>query len=163
MASPNFNAKFDCDTWDEKDITPLEGSTTKITRTRTERTFTGALDGKSVTEYTFVYHAVPNAAAPAAKAGGDADAKEAHEGKPGQMVTYNGLMYFKGKAEGYDSEGELVFTCTGTWGKGGEMKAIGDWVVIPGSGTGGLAGVKEGSGGYVSTGKTDQPCWVNLA
>ena len=71
-------------------------------------------------------------------------------------------MYFKGTAEGYDGEGELAFTCTGTWGKGGDMAAVADWVAIPGSGKGSLAGVKEGSGGYRSTGKLS-PCWVKLA
>jgi hypothetical protein len=101
---------------------------------------------------------------PPTKKDGDDGAKDPHQGLAGQMCTYNGVMYFKGKAEGYESggDGELVFTCTGTWGKGGEMKAIGDWTVIEGSGKGGLANVKGGSGGYVSAGKTDQPCWFKL-
>ena len=162
MFRTEFNATFDCDTWDEKDITALEGSTLRISRTRTERTFHGALEGKAVAEYLFAYHPIPGYTPPTTQDNDDS-AKDPHK-VSGQMCTYNGVMYFKGKAEGYESggDGELVFTCTGTWGKGGEMKAVGEWIVVQGSGKGSLASVTSGSGGYVSSGKTDQPCWFKL-
>lgn len=81
------------------------------------------------------------------------------------MCTQNGVMYFKGKAQGYETDGgdgEIAFTCEGTWGKGGVMQAVGDWAVVQGSGKGSLANVTGGAGGYVSTGKTNQPCWFKL-
>ena len=64
-------------------------------------------------------------------------------------------MYFKGKAQGYETggDGEIVFTSVGMWGKGGEMQAVNDWNVVQGSGRGRLAGVTRGPGRYVSTGR----------
>jgi hypothetical protein len=69
-------------------------------------------------------------------------------------------MYYKGKIEGVDGEGEVVFEVNGVWGKNGVMKAVGDWKSIPGSGTGAFKDLKA-TGGYESTSKVT-PCWVQL-
>lgn len=159
-----IEASFDCDTWDEKDVPKLEGQTLRITRTRTERTFKGGMKGKGVAEYTFIYHPTKE------EAKSDSGASAA-----GMLVTYNGLMYFKGTIDvpvearstaTFEGEGEIVFTCDGTFGKDGAYKAIGEWKVIPGSGTGAFADIKEGvivGAGYESSGKHDCPCWLTLA
>jgi hypothetical protein len=64
-------------------------------------------------------------------------------------------------------EGELTFTCEGTWGKDGLAKAVGEWKVLPGTGTGAFAELKEGliaGGGYESRDKShDCDCWLTLA
>ncbi|CAG8621653.1 1077_t:CDS:2 [Acaulospora colombiana] len=78
---------------------------------------------------------------------------DAPESAAGPMVTYNGVMYFKGTLDipaearataNFEGEGELTFTCEGTWGKDGHAKAVGEWKVVPGSATGAFAGLKDG-------------------
>lgn len=98
--------------------------------------------GSGVAEYTMVYH-------PAAPGVTDPHAMTA---------SYTGLMYFKGSIDGSD-EGEAVFLCSGSYE--GEAKA--SWHLDEKTTTGGLAGLKRLSGGYVSKGMKGAPAWLDLA
>ncbi|KAG8779159.1 hypothetical protein FRC20_003757 [Serendipita sp. 405] len=125
----------------------------KVTHVRTERTFKGGIQGRGLVEYNLVYHRMPTGT----------DAGKADAPVMNSMCTYNGVMYFKGTIDSLSTtEGELIFTITGTWGKDGNMAAVGEWEMIKGTQTGGFKGidVKLLSGGYDSKGKKDTPCWM---
>ena len=132
-------ALFDTTSWDEKPIADA-GSPLKITRVRTERTFTGQLEGKGVAEYVMVYH--PS----------DPSVTDPHA----MSASYSGVMIFQGKLDGSE-EGEVVLITAGTF----EGAAIGEWVVDEKTATGGLKGIK-GKGGYNSKGMTGTEVWVDL-
>lgn len=156
-SSLEIEASFNSDTWDEKDVALTTDAKFRITRTRTERTFTGGMNGKGVTEYTFVYHPKETSG----DAGEEGEAKPDPHSNASGMVTYNGLMHFKGSVEGIEGEGEVAFEVEGTWAKDGVMSALGKWKTIPGTGTGGLKGLSA-TGGYESTGKVT-PCWIEIS
>jgi hypothetical protein len=140
-----LTATFDTLKWDETPAT-IEGSTTKITRVRTERAFTGDVVGHAVAEYIFSYHPV------------DPSAQKLDAAHPTHgTVSYTGLMHFKGKIA--ESEvGEVVFLLP----KGLYTDAArGEWVVDEASATGGLKGIK-GVGKYESKGMKGTPAWFDL-
>jgi len=91
----------------------------KLTRARFTNTFSGDFDGEGAAECLMAYPSDSSA-------------------------SFVGHQVFTGSVG--DHKGSLVLQYSGAW-VGGVAKA--QWSVVPGSGTGELAGIK-GTGGYVS-------------
>ncbi|KAF8607445.1 hypothetical protein BDV93DRAFT_542353 [Ceratobasidium sp. AG-I] len=125
--------------WDEKTVS-AEDAKIKITHVRTERKFSGAMQGTGVAEYVIVYH--PDSKSPSGP----------HAGKP--TSSYVGTCHFKGSIDGSE-EGEVVFLT----GNGAFVEtAEADWTIDEKTAVGGLKGLK-GKGGYkhaVDAGWTDE-------
>lgn len=158
-----IDATFDdTGSWKESDVVPSgtapapEGEKQKlscldpvlrITTVNTERTFKGGMQGSALALYTMVYHNDPS------------------KSSEMPMASYTGIMFFKGTVQG-SKEGEATFTSSGTWGKDGQMRAVGEWTLVPGTLTGGLVdalgdkGVVKG--GYSTAGHTDCQCWLEI-
>ncbi|KAG8751721.1 hypothetical protein FRC12_012295 [Ceratobasidium sp. 428] len=128
MSTKSIKAGYLTTSWDEKPVT-AEGAAIKITRVRTERKFTGAMEGTAVAEYIITYH--PDSKSPSGP----------HAGKP--TSSYVGTCHFKGSIDG-SPEGEVVFLATnGIF----VITAKADWTVDEKTAIGGLKGLK-GKGGY---------------
>ncbi|KAJ1301158.1 hypothetical protein OPQ81_003569 [Rhizoctonia solani] len=94
----------------------------KITRVRTERTFSGAMTGTGVAEYIINYH-------PGTDSG-------SHCGMP--TSSYAGICHFKGSIDG-SPEGEVIFIVENGKFTGA---AEADWIVDEKTAIGGLKGLK---------------------
>ncbi|KAG9089285.1 hypothetical protein FS749_001450 [Ceratobasidium sp. UAMH 11750] len=128
MSTKSIKAGYLTTAWDEKTVS-AEGAAIKITRVRSERKFTGAMEGTAVAEYIICYH--PDSKSP----------EGPHAGKP--TSSYVGTCHFKGSIDG-NPEGEVVFLATnGTL----ITTAEADWTVDEKTAIGGLKGLK-GKGGY---------------
>jgi hypothetical protein len=140
---PDLKATFDTVNWEETPI-KVEGSTIKLTRVRTERTFKGDVAGSAVTEYTFSYHPKD-------------PAQQAPDAHGHGTVSYNGIMYFKGTIDGSEP-GEVVFLI-----KDGLYDGVakGELVVDERSAIGGLKGI-SGKAGYESKGCEGCPAWFEI-
>ena len=81
------------------------------------------------------------------------------------MASYTGLMFFTGSIS-ESKQGEATFTASGTWGKDGEMRAVGEWTLVPGTLTGGLVDAlgSKGTvkGGYSAATHADCQCWLEI-
>ncbi|KAG8727950.1 hypothetical protein FRC11_012139, partial [Ceratobasidium sp. 423] len=55
MSTKSIKAQYRTVNWEEKPISE-EGAALKITRVRTERTFSGAMTGTGIAEYIINYH-----------------------------------------------------------------------------------------------------------
>lgn len=114
--SSEIETSFLCDAWNETDAILTTNYNLRITRLLTEGTFTGGMNGKGMTEHTFVYHPTPSESA----GGGEGEG----ESKPNSLSdaltasTYNGIMHLKGSVEGIEGEGEVAFEGPGYVGEG---------------------------------------------
>ncbi|KAG8709316.1 hypothetical protein FRC08_018414 [Ceratobasidium sp. 394] len=118
--------------WDEKTVS-AEDAAIKITRVRSERKFTGAMEGagKQQTRLVHITCNHPDSKSPDGP----------HAEKP--TSPYVGICRFKGSIDG-SPEGEVVFLAThGTFSTTAEA----DWTVDEKTSIGGLKGLK-GKGGY---------------
>lgn len=124
------SAKFTITNWDEQAFAEFAGPE-KLTRAITSQTYTGVLAGQSRADSLMYY--------------GPAEAP----------VRYVGLERFSCTLAG--RSGTFVVQSQGTFADG---VATTTWSVIPGSGTGELAGIR-GEGGY-STGQGDEAVAVTF-
>lgn len=114
-------AEFRITSWDEQPYAEFAG-TEKCTRTVTTQTYSGDLTGESSGDSLMYY------------------------GPGDDPVHYVGLERFTATLGG--RSGTFVVRATGTYAKG---VAETSWLVVPGSGTGELAGLR-GEGGYRAVG-----------
>ncbi|CAE6426374.1 unnamed protein product [Rhizoctonia solani] len=128
MSAKSIKALYHTVNWEEKPVSE-EGAPLKITRVRTERTFSGAMTGTGIAEYTICYHADGSCA----------------EGTCSGMPTssYTGICHFKGSIDG-SPEGEVIFIVENGKFTGA---AEADWIIDEKTAIGGLKGLK-GKGGY---------------
>jgi hypothetical protein len=117
VTTTNAKAEFRITSWDEQAYGEFAGSE-KLTRTTVAQTYTGDLEGEGKADSLMYY---PPAAAP---------------------VPYVGLERFTCTLAG--RAGTFVAQSHGAYADG---VAEVNWSVVPGSGTGGLAGLR-GDGGY---------------
>jgi hypothetical protein len=118
-------AEFSITGWDEQSYAEFDG-TEKLTRTTTTQTYSGDLTGESRGDSLMYY--------------GPADAP----------VSYVGLERFTCTVAG--RTGTFVAQSHGTYANG---DAVTTWFVVPGSGTGELAGIR-GDGGYNTADGTEK-------
>jgi hypothetical protein len=116
----NAKAEFRITSWDEQPYAEFAG-TEKLTRAITAQTYTGDLTGESRGDSLMYY------------------------GPGDDPVHYVGLERFTATVDG--RSGTFVVRATGTYSDGVADTA---WFVVPGSGTGELAGLR-GEGGYRAT------------
>lgn len=114
-------AEFQIKSWDEQADAEFAG-TEKLTRTVTAQTYTGDLTGESRGDSLMYY------------------------GPGDEPVHYVGFEHFTATVGG--RSGTFVVRSKGTYSDG---VADTTWFVVPGSGTGELAGLR-GEGGYRATG-----------
>ncbi|CAE6441588.1 unnamed protein product [Rhizoctonia solani] len=127
MSAKSIKAQYHTANWDEKPVSE-EGAPLKITRVRTERTFSGTMTGTGIAEYVICQH-------PGSSCDGT------HAGMP--TSSYAGICHFKGSIDG-SPEGEVIFIVE--HGKF-DGAAQADWLIDEKTAIGGLKGLK-GKGGY---------------
>jgi hypothetical protein len=117
----NAKAEFQIKSWDEQPYAEFDGAE-KCTRATTAQAYTGDLTGESRGDSLMYY------------------------GPGDDPVHYVGLERFTATLGG--RSGTFVVRATGTYANGVAETA---WLVVPGSGTGELAGLR-GEGGYRAIG-----------
>ncbi|QRV84598.1 hypothetical protein RhiJN_12614 [Ceratobasidium sp. AG-Ba] len=122
-----LKATFVTTTWDET-VVSGEDTPTQIKRVRTERKFSGAMEGLGIMEYVMCY---PYSKCPAGQLAG----------KP--TFTWQGICHFRGTIDGSPPGEVILLTTNGSFVETAEAQ----WTIDEKTGSGGLKGLK-GRGGY---------------
>jgi hypothetical protein len=125
MTTKSGTGTFTFTSWDEQAVSEIAGGA-KLTRATVENGFQGAIEGKSTVAYVMSYQ--PDGSA---LFEGYEQIDGSLDGRAGSFV-----LQHTGQVTNADSPTDFVVSCT--------------WRVVPGSGSGDLAGL-TGSGGYTGT------------
>jgi hypothetical protein len=125
MTTATGTGTFRFTSWDEQPVSEA-GEGAKLTRATVENDFQGAIEGKSTVAYVMSY--LPDGTA----------VFEGYEQIEGSVDGHRGsfVLQHSGRVSDANSPTDFVVSCT--------------WRVVPGSGSGELAGL-NGSGGYTGT------------